>query len=169
MKMTINEAKIRLDEEMKYADSLLSDIDGIKYYARVDETTRDDDGEVRTVFLFGAIMLATPEMEDEDRVYLSLDAEIDINDNIDTATFEADAAKLRARLEKIRERLLSAEDKAAEIAAIGKDIDREIDEEYRAEIERLNASTKHNLKVAMMGAALLLVVAAVCILVKILF
>ena len=41
--------------------------------------------------------------------------------------------------------------------------------ELMAEIERLNASTKHNLKVAIMGAALLLVVAAVCILVKILF
>lgn len=160
--MTIAELKNRILEELSHADELLSAIEGIEYTAKLEETDR-------SAYMFGVVMIGTEGMKDEDRVYLSLEGDIDINDVVDGEKLEADARDFRERLEKIAARLSSAEDKGAEILAIGAEIDKELDEKYQAELDRLNAVTKSNLKVALGAAAVLVIVAAVCIIIGGLF
>ncbi len=163
--MTVIEARTRLDEEMKRAEEALSGIPGVVCEARVEETSHtDDNGEVSVAYLFGAVMLCAEGSLDKDKLYLSVNAEIDIDGNVNGERLEEEASALREKLDPMRERLLAAEDKAAEIEAIGKEIDAEIDERFREEVERLNASTKHNLIVAAIGCAVMLFVALVCIL-----
>ena len=165
--MTIIEARARLEEEMRHAEEMLSGIDGVICEARVEETSHtDDNGEESVAFLFGAVMLCAEGAQDKDKMYLSVNTEIDIDGNVDEDKLDVEASALRARLAPMRERLIAAEDKAAEIEAIGKEIDAELDERYRAEVERLNASTKNNLKVAIMGCAVMAIIALVCILIE---
>ena len=160
--MTVNELREGINAELSYAEGLLKDIDGIIYSAKLEETDR-------SAYMFGVVMIGTEGMEDGDKVFLSLEGEIDINDVVDGEKFNKDAASFRERISAICERLSSAEDKAAEIIAIGKEIDKELDDRYQAEIDRPNASTKSNLTVALMAAGVLIVVAAICIIIGGLF
>lgn len=160
--MTTNELRNRINEELAHADALLRDIDGIVYSATLEETDR-------TAYMFGVVMIGTEGMADGDRIYLSLEGEIDINDVVNEEKLASDAAAFRERIEGIAARLAAADDKGAEILAIGGEMDRELDERYQAELDRLNATTKSNLRVALTAAGVLVAVAAICILIGVLF
>lgn len=160
--MTINGLRDRINGELAHADELLRDIDGIVYSATLEETDR-------TAYMFGVVMIGTEGMADGDRIYLSLEGEIDINDEVNEEKLNSDAAAFRERLEGICARLAAADDKGAEILAIGGEMDRELDERYQAELDRLNATTKSNLRVALTAAGVLVAVAVICILIGVLF
>ncbi len=160
--MTIEGLRNKIKEELSHAEELLRNIDGIVYSATLEETDR-------TAYMFGVVMIGTEGMADGDKIYLSLEGEIDINDVVNEEKLAADATAFRERIEGICARLAAAEDKGAEILAIGGEMDRELDERYQAELDRLNATTKSNLRVALTAAGVLVAVAAICILIGVLF
>ena len=86
--MTLDEFRIELEGEMKWAGSLLAEIEGIEYSAEV---------ESNGSYLFGVVMLANPGMAEDERIYISLEADMDIDNNVDREDFEKARAAFRTR------------------------------------------------------------------------
>ena len=103
--------------------------------------------------MFGSLSIGPEGAEENDRLFLPLDAELDDDDNVDEESFNKSVETFKARVEKIRDRLLGAEDYTSEIKAIIEDFDREMDEKYQAELDRLNKIAKRNLTIAAIAAA----------------
>ena len=159
--MTVNELKARLESEMAWADSMLTGIDGIIHSAEVE----NNEG---TSYVFGVVMIATPEMADEDRIYISLEADISIDDEVDGEGFDRSVSAFRKRIDGISKRLKAVNDPPSLLREIAKEIDSELDEEYKAELARIDRETKDRIKIAVSATVLLLVVAAAAIIVRIL-
>ncbi len=157
--MTVSELKIALQSEMDFAKELLSDIDGIEYSAEVE-------GSEDSSYTFGVVMLGTAGMTDEERIYISLEADINADDTVDAEDFGKQVESFRAGLCDIAAALRASDDKTATLLEIGKRIDAELDEAYAKEMERINRETSERLWIAIGATAVILVVAAVCIAVK---
>jgi len=67
----------------------------------------------------------------------------------------------KAKAESIRDRILASEDYDAEVKAIIEEFDREMDEKYREELERINRVAKRNLTIAAVAAVVAAVVAII--------
>ncbi len=157
--MTISELKTRLNEEMEWAKELLSDIDGIEFSA-------DVEGSEDSSYTFGVVMIGTAEMSEEEKIYISLEADIDGDDNVDGEDFAKQVESFRIGLSDIAAALRASDDKHKTLSEIGKKIDEELDEAYSKELERINRETSERLKIAIGATAVILIVAAVCIAVK---
>ena len=111
--------------------------------------------------MLGSLSIGPEGSSDDDRLYLPLDAELDDDDIIEEAKFEESLAKFKERAAVIKDRILAAEDHNKEVVAIIEDFDREMDEKYRAELERLNKVAKRNLTIAAIAAGVALVIALI--------
>ena len=158
--MTISELKTRLNEEMEWAKELLSDIDGIEFSA-------DVEGSVDSSYTFGVVMIGTAEMTEDERIYISLEADIDHEDNVDGEDFAKQVESFRIGLSDIASVLRASDNKHKSICEIGKKIDEELDLAYAEELERINRETADRLKIAIGATVIILVVAAVCLLAKV--
>ncbi|MBQ2793916.1 MAG: hypothetical protein IJF05_04385 [Clostridia bacterium] len=157
--MTVNELKIALEGEMQWARELLSGIEGIEYSAEVE-------GSEESSYTFGAVMLGTEGMSDEDRIYISLEVDINDDDTVDKEELDGQIESFRENLSEIAAALKDSEDKTATILEVGKRIDAELDAAYAAELERINRETSDRLWIAIGATAVILVVAAICIAMK---
>ena len=155
--MTISEFEARLNEEMEWAGSLLSKIEGIEYSAEV---------ESNGSYLFGVVMLANPGMSEEEKIYISLEADMDIDNNVDSEDFERSRAAFRTRIAGICDTLSSVDDPASALVGIAKEIDAELDKQYQAELAKIERETKDRIRIALMATAVLLTVAAIAILIR---
>ena len=159
--MTISELKSRLNEEMEWAKELFSDIDGIEFSAHVE-------GAEDSSYTFGVVMIGAPGMSDEERIYVSLEADIDQDDNVDGEDFVDQAESFRIGLSDIAAALRASEDKAATLSEIGKSIDEKLDEAYAEELAKIDRESSERLKIAVGATIAILLLAAGCILIKIL-
>lgn len=157
--MTLDEFRIELEGEMKWAGSLLAGIEGIEYSAEV---------ESNGSYLFGVVMLANPGMAEDEKIYISLEADMDIDNNVDRDSYEKAKAAFRTRIGGICDTLSSVNDPASAVVGIAKEIDAELDAEYQAELAKIERETKDRIRIALMATALLLVVAAAAIVVRLL-
>ncbi len=157
--MTVGELKIALQGEMDWAKELLSDIEGIEFSAEVE-------GSEDSSYTFGVVMLGTAGMTDDERIYISLEADINSDDTVDAEGFASAVESFRSGLCDIAAVLRESDDKAAALSEIGKRIDEELDKAYAAELDRINRETSDRVKIAIGATAVLLLVAAVCIAVK---
>ena len=155
--MTLNEFEIELKGEMEWADSQLSGFDGIEHSAVV---------ESNGSYLFGVVMLATPGMADDEKIYISLEADMDIDNNVDRDSFEKARTAFRARVGGIHDTLASVEDPAAALTDVAREIDKELDAEYQAELAKIERETKDRIRIALCATAVLLFVAAIAIIVR---
>lgn len=155
--MTLNEFRIELEGEMKWAGSLLAEIEGIEYSAEV---------ESNGSYLFGVVMLANPGMAEDERIYISLEADMDIDNNVDREDFEKARAAFRTRIGGICETLTGVDDPASALVGIAKEIDAELDKEYQAELAKIERETKDRIRIALMATAVLFAVAAIAIIVR---
>ena len=157
--MTVNELKIALNGEMEWAKELLSDIDGIEYTAEVE-------GAEESSYTFGVVMLGTEEMTEDERIYISLEADINDDDTVDEADFNEQVQAFRTGLCDIAALLRGSDDKRTALLEIGSKIDEELDRAYAAEMEKINRETSERHWIAIGATAVILIVAAVCIAVK---
>ena len=111
--------------------------------------------------MLGSLSIGPEGSVDDDRLYLPLDAELDDDDNVDEELFTRNLEKFKERVENIRERVLASDDYTAEVKQIIEEFDREMDEKYRAEIEKLNKVAKRNLTIAAIAAATATIIAIV--------
>ncbi len=155
--MTLDEFRIELEGEMKWAGSLLAEIEGIEYSAEV---------ESNGSYLFGVVMLANPGMAEDEKIYISLEADMDIDNNVDREDFEKARAAFRTRISGIHDTLSSVNDPASALVGIAKEIDAELDKEYQAELAKIERETKDRIRIALMATAVLFAVAAIAIIVR---
>lgn len=156
--MNLFELKERVDAELSWAEGVLMELDGIEYSATV-----KTDGE----YAYGVVAIGTPEMTEGERIFIFLQPDDGVKE-VSEASLGEDIAAFRERVSAVSARISSAEDKAAEIIAIGNEFDEAADAAYREALDELDSSTKKTLKIAIFATASLLLVAAVCILIRVL-
>lgn len=146
--MTVNETKQRIENELKAVADSFGDASAlVKYGIEIDINNIEGAPEDVT-YIFGSLSIGPEGAEDDDRLYLPLDAELDDDDNVDEEKFNENLEKFKAKVTDIRDRILASSDYNTEVKAIIADFDREMDEKYREEIERLNKVAKKNLIIA---------------------
>lgn len=152
--MTATETKVRIEKELADIAATFTGIERlVKYDVQVGEN--EIDGDVTDItYIFGSLSIGKPDSAEEDRLYLPLDAELDDNDDVDEAKFENNLAIFKEKVVLIRDRLLASENPDEEIGIIIEKFDRELEEKYKAEIERLNRTTSRNLKIAAIATAI---------------
>ena len=159
--MTVNETKQRIENELKaVVESFGAAASLVNYSVEVDVNPIDGAHDDIT-YVFGSLSIGPEGAEENDKLYLPLDAELDDDDNVDEEKFEKNLAKFRERVSDIRDRLLASNDYNAEVKAIIEDFDREMDEKYREELEKLNRIAKRNLIIAAAASAAALVIAII--------
>ena len=159
--MTANEAKIRIENELKaMAESFGAASPFVKYNVDV-EVNVIEGAEDDITSVFGSLSVGAPDSTDDDRLYLPLDTELDDNDNINEESLEEEIAQFKEKAEGIRDRILASDDYAAEVKDIISDFDRKMDEMYQAELEKLNRVARRNLIIASIAAGIASVAAII--------
>ena len=159
--MTVLETKQRIENELKaVAESFGAASSLVQYSVEVDVNHIEGADEDITA-IFGSLSIGPEGAEGNDRLYLPLDAELDDDDIIDEAQFEKALAQFKERTSAIRARLLASEDYNAEAKLIIEEFDKEMEEMYRTEMERLNRVAKRNLTIAGVATAIAAVVAII--------
>ena len=150
--MTVLETKQRIENELKaVAESFGEASSLVKYDVDVEVNLIDGAPDDVTCVL-GSLSIGPEGSGEDDRLYLPLDAELDDNDIVNEEKFAEELAKFKEKAEDIRDRLLASSDYNAEIKTIIEEFDRDMDEKYKAELERLNRVAKRNLTVAAIAA-----------------
>ena len=162
--MTASETKVRIEKELAEIAATFKGIEHlVKYEVQVGEN--EIEGDVTDItYIFGSFSVGKPDASEEDRLYLSLDTDLDDEDNVDDAQFEENLAAFKENVTLLRDRLLSSENPEDEVDVIIKNFDKNLEEKYKEEIERLNRTTSRNLKIAAI-ATLIAGIAAIIILV----
>ena len=158
--MTISELKVRLNEEMEWATELFSDIEGIEFSAHVE-------GAEDSSYTFGVVMIGVPGMSDDERIYISLETDINDDDTVNKEDLDEQAESFRIGLSDIAAALRASEDKAATLSEIGTKIDEKLDEAYAEELAKIDRESSERLKIAIGATLTILLLAAGCIIVKI--
>lgn len=159
--MTVNETRERIENELKaVAESFGEASSLVKYDVDVEVNVIEGAPEDITSVL-GSLSIGPAGAEDEDRLYLPLDAELDDDDIVNEELFLENLKSFKAKAESIRDRILASDDYNAEVKAIIEEFDREMDEKYRAELERINRVAKRNLTIAAVAAVAAAVIAII--------
>ena len=159
--MTVNETRERIENELKaVAESFGEASSLVKYDVDVEVNVIEGAPEDITSVL-GSLSIGPLGAEDEDRLYLPLDAELDDDDIVNEELFLENLKSFKAKAESIRDRILASDDYNAEVKAIIEEFDREMDEKYRAELERINRVAKRNLTIAAVAAVPAAVIAII--------
>ena len=159
--MTVLETKQRIEKELAAVKESFGEASSLVKYSVEVEVNHIEGAEEDITYVFGSLSIGPEGSGDEDRLYLPLDAELDDNDIVDEEQFERSLAQFKEKTASIRERILSAQDYNEEAKLVIEDFDREMDEMYRAEMERLNRVAKKNLIIAGVAAAIAVAVAII--------
>ena len=159
--MTVQETKQRIEKELADVAASFGEASKLVKYDVDVEVNHIEGAEEDVTCVLGSLSIGPEGSSDDDRLYLPLDAELDDDDIIEEAKFEESLAKFKERAAVIKDRILAAEDHNKEVVAIIEDFDREMDEKYRAELERLNKVAKRNLTIAAIAAGVALVIALI--------
>ena len=159
--MTVNETKVRIESELaKIAESFGKASDYVSYSVQISEN--EIEGATTDItYIFGSLAIGKPGANEDEKLYLPLDAELDDDDNVDEAQFEKNLKAFTKIVEPIRARLCATENLDSEVDAIIAEFDKNVEQKYNEEIERLNRIAKKNLITAGIAAALMLVIATV--------
>ena len=160
-KMTVLETKQRIEKELAEVKESFGAASALVDYTIEVEVNHIEGAEEDITCVFGSLSIGPEGAGEEDRLYLPLDAELDDNDIIDETQFEEALAQFKERTSAIRERLLASEDYNAEAKLIIEEFDKEMEEMYRTEMERLNRVAKRNLTIAGIATAIAAVVAII--------
>ena len=164
--MTVTETRKRIEEELIAAKESFGEASELVSYTTDALVNGDENALENMPYVFGSLSIAPEGAEEDDKLYLPLDAEINDNDTVDEAAFETSVKVFRERVASIRERVLASDDYNEAVKAVIADFDREMEEKYMAEMEKLNKIAKRNLIIAAVATAAAAVFAAVIILIQ---
>ena len=160
--MTILETRERIEKELIAAKESFGEASALVSYSIDIDVNLIEGAPEDITYVFGSLAFGAPDADENDKLYLPLDAELSDDDTVDEEAFEKTLEVFHARVDEIRERVLASDDYAAEIQAIIADFDRDIEEKYLAEVERLAKLRKRDLLIAS-GAMLAALVFAMAI------
>ena len=159
--MTVLETKERIEKELSAVVESFGDASSLVQYSVEVEVNTIEGAPEDVTYVFGSLSIGPVGAEEDDRLYLPLDAELDDDDNVDEEAFNKNLELFKERVNEIRERILASDDYNAEAKAIILEFDQEMDEKYQAELEKLNQVTKRNLTIAAIAAAVATVAALI--------
>lgn len=164
--MTVIETKERIEQALITAKEAFGEAkDRVDYSVDV-EVNSIEGAEDDITCVIGTLSIGPANATEDDKLYLPLDAWVSEDATVNGEAFEENLETFTARVDAIRERVLASDDYDAEISAVIADFDREIEEKYQAELEKLNKIAKRNLIIAAVATAATAVFAAVIILLQ---
>ena len=163
--MNIEKAKALIESELKACAALFEGTGVLTDYCVEDTKNDTPDGE-ETVDLFGVISLRAEGADDSGALFVPLNTELDSYGEVKDDLLAESITKFREKLERYRELIAASPDVSATIKELNREIDDELEREYRERLARLDAATKKNLKIAICATVALLAVAAVCFFIK---
>ena len=165
--MKLNELKEIFDKELGAAKEKLEAL-GLTALPTVEvQENALEGGESEVVSVLATLAVSAEGLSEEDLLYICMSEDPDEAGEFDGERCEEDVRDFRAHVELLAERAGSTENKAEAVRAVCREIDREVAEKYQAELDKMNASVKKNLKIAIVATVALLAVAAVCIVIKV--
>ena len=159
--MTVLETKQRIEKELEAVKESFGAASSLVKCGVEVEVNHIEGAEEDITYVFGSLSIGPDGADDEDRLYLPLDAELDDDDIVDESKFEESLAQFKEKACAIKDRVLASKNYNDEIKKIIEEFDREMDEKYRAEMERLNRVAKRNLTIAAIAAAAAAVIAII--------
>ena len=159
--VSVSEAREIVTEALEGARSKFEKIGLQAGYEVKDYFGDDEKKEGDLVALFGLMTLR----QGEEEMFLPLDVYLCDEDKIALDEIEGTVKKFEAFTAGLAEKLDGAEDRAAEM----KKINDELEAEIAGEMQRVNKSVKNTVMTAVIAAAVMLVLAGICILVSTLF
>ena len=123
------------------------------------------DNESEPLLILGAVALTMEGLTEDDTYYISIDARIEGGEVEDGALEEA-TPKFLERIDAAYDRLSAAEDKTATLLDMGREVDEELERLYQAEVEREARARRRDLKMAITGAAVLLLATVIALVIK---
>ena len=156
--MNVQETKNVIESELKEIAASFGNASALVQYS-VEVSTNKVDDEEDITYIFGSLSLGRKDASDDERLYLPLDAELDDNGNVDGDKFKESLESFRNKVAPIRDRLATAENPEEELKAIITDFDRQLEDNYKKEIERLNRIAKRNLTLAIIAVSVAAVAA----------
>ena len=165
--MTLNEAKIRAKDILYSAKERLEEV-GLLAEVMVEiEQNELEERESEPFYLSAFLAVSTEGMNPDDNLVLSIEATPGSDGEISENELAESVAAFNRHLERTVEAVKCTESKTEALLNVCREIDAELEAKLKAEVEGLNASVKNNLKVAVTAAAVLLVIAAVCLLIRV--
>ena len=159
--MTVNQTKERIENELIAIKESFGDASSLLKCSVEIEENSIEGAPVDVTYVFGSLSIGPEGSEGDDRLYLPLDAELDDDDNVDEAAFEENLAIFKERVAEIREKVLASDDYNEAVKSIIADFDREMEEKYQAELDKLNKIAKRNLIIAAVATGFAAIVALV--------
>ena len=159
--MTVIETKEKIENELKAVVESFGNASHLVNYSIEVEVNSIEGAHDDITYVFGSLSIGPEGAEENDRLYLPLDAELDDDDNVDEEAFGKNLEAFKERANAIKDRVLASEDYNSEVKAIIEEFDKEMDEMYHKELDRLNRVAKRNLTIAAIataGAAILALV-----------
>lgn len=164
--MTVLETKTRIENELNAVKESFGAASSLVKCSVDVEVNAIEGAQDDVTYVFGSLSIGPEGAEENDRLYLPLDAELDDDDNVDEEAFNKNLEAFNERVAKIRDRILASRDFNAEAKAIIEEFDREMDEKYKSELERLNRVAKRNLTIAAIATAGAAVVALIILVIN---
>ena len=154
--MKFIEAKAKLEELLEGARAALA-IDGITASVELDITENPiSEEESEPIMILGSVALTAEGFGEEDTYYISVEARVEAGE-VDAEAIEDSIAAFNTRVEAAVARLTAADDKAATLLLMGKEIDDELQRIYDEEAARSERLIKRDLMRAIIGTAAVLI------------
>lgn len=157
--MTVIETKEKIETELKAVVESFGEASSLVSYSIEIDVNHIEGEEHDITSVFGSLSIGPADAEEDEKLYLPLDAELTDDDLVEEELFEKTLAQFKARVATIRERVLASDDYTKEIKAIIEEFDSEMEAKYQAEMERINSVAKRNLIIAGVATAIAAVVA----------
>ena len=110
--------------------------------------------ESEPLLVLGSLALTMDGLTEDDTYYISVEAKIEEGAVSDEAFDEA-VPRFNERVESAYARLADAEDKKTTLIEMGKEIDAELERLYEEEVARAQRAMKRDLKLAIIGTAII--------------
>ena len=165
--MTLNEVKALFEEELEAAKAKLEATGFIAIPSIEVEENELEEGGSEVVSVLATLAVSADGLSEDDVLYICMSEDPKTDGEFDGESCQADVDDFRAHVELVVSRAEETDDKAEAVRQVCREIDREIAEKYQAEVDKMNAAVKKNLKTAIIATVALLAVAAICIVIKV--
>ena len=116
-------------------------------------------------YLYGALVTGQDLVKEDECLFFPIDLSVNSGEVSEEEAYEATEDFL-AKVDALCQKLSESEDKAEVILKFGEEIQKTRELELLGQVKDLEKDTTHNLKIALSAGAVMLVLAAICIIIS---
>ena len=164
--MKFNKVKELFENELEVAKEKLETV-GLTVTPSFECEENEIEGGYREITsVLASLEVSAPGLSEDDLLYICMSEEPNEDGGFDNENCELDVASFRSHVDMLLARAEATEDKAEAVREVCREIDREIEEMQKAELDRMNEGVKKNLKIAIGATVAILAVTVLYILIK---